>query len=79
MKRYLLFYGDQCCPSGGMDDLYGEYYTIEEAVSAFESKVSDELSKAKGYYKNKEQLMHYRWANIYDCQLKKEVWNDTKN
>jgi hypothetical protein len=75
IKRFLLFFGDIYYPNGGMDDLLSEHDTIEEAMSAFEKKVDNEILISHFYYKNKKELMQYRWANIYDLELRTNVWS----
>lgn len=73
MKRFLLFFGEVYYPSGGMEDLLSEHDTLEEAMSAFGEKVKFELTA--NYYGNKDELMRYRWANIYDIELRTKVWS----
>lgn len=72
MKRYLAFYGEVYYPNRGMDDLVGDFDTMEEALEAITLKAKAEL--IEGYYKNEEHLFSSRWANIYDTELRKEVY-----
>lgn len=73
MKRFLLFFGNVYYPSGGMEDLLSDHDTLEEALSAFDEKLKLELLDK--FYENKDELMRYRWANIYDTELRSEVWS----
>jgi hypothetical protein len=73
MKRYMLFWGDNYYPNGGMDDFIGDYDTMDEAMQVFDSKVKEEIDNS--YYENKEQVMTYRWAMIYDLEKREKVWS----
>jgi hypothetical protein len=75
IKRFLLFFGDIYYPNGGMDDFLSEHDTIEEAISAFEKKADNEILISHFYYKDKKELMQYRWANIYDLELRTNAWS----
>jgi hypothetical protein len=75
IKRFLLFFGDIYYPNGGMDDLLSDHDTIEEAMSAFEKKVDNEILITNFYYKDKKELLRFRWASIYDLELRTNVWS----
>ncbi len=64
MKKYLAFYGEVYYPSQGMGDFIGDFDTLEEAIERINKKNLDE---DKG-------LWDYYWGNIYDTELKEEVW-----
>lgn len=58
MKRYLLFAGNNYYPSGGMNDLAGDFDTIEEAV-AF-------IGPRPGKVEDYEYTISFDWAEIVE-------------
>jgi len=66
MKRYLVFYGDNYYPSGGMSDLLGSFDTLTEGVIALENKNDKEWNGE----------WDYSWGHISDGV--RIVW-DTSN
>ena len=41
MKRYLLFAGDVYYPLGGMNDLFGDFDSMDEAVAKMQATNDD--------------------------------------
>lgn len=71
MKRYFAFYGYKYYPGCGMEDFIGDYNTEEEALDEITKKINIE----NGNLDTEDEKWEYRWANIYDSKLKKEVWS----
>ena len=67
MKRYLVFYGYDYYPSGGMNDFIGSFDHIIEC----------ELSILKEHKKDGNDVddWEYRWKQIYDIKEKKFIIN----
>lgn len=69
MKQFLLFLYAHYEAAGGMDDLIGDFYTIEEAKKHLNDLILTKESDGwLGYMEGKS-------ANIYDIINKKEVFN----
>jgi len=64
MKNYLAFYGSIYYPCGGMDDLLGDFDTLEEAIEAITKK---NIESDGGSW-------NYCWANVYSQQDRIEVY-----
>jgi hypothetical protein len=59
MKRYLLFYGHNYYPCGGVSDLCNDFDTKEEAIQL--------LVEQEEKYRN-EYGSNIHWANILDIE-----------
>lgn len=59
MKRFALFLGNQYYPSGGWEDFYAAFDTVEDAKAQAEKELPE---------------LTYAWANIADLQVGKMVW-----
>jgi hypothetical protein len=64
MKNYLAFYGMVYYPSGGMDDLLGDFDTLDEAIEAITKKNNESDGGSWSYC----------WANVYSLQDRIEVY-----
>lgn len=53
LKRFLLFAGIYYYPSGGWNDFYGSFDTVEEATAAYEAYAKDKMDP---------------WGHIFDAQ-----------
>lgn len=62
MKRYALFAGYNYYPSGGWDDIYGTYDTVEEAQEAWRIARS-----------NPERVLRSDWGHIIDLTTGEET------
>ena len=60
MKRYMVFYGDEYYPSGGVEDLIGFSDTIEC------SREIAQIKKEKEWPHCDKDDWHYAWFQIYD-------------
>lgn len=63
MKRYLCFICAQYYPSGGMDDLIGDFETLDEAL-AFLIKAIENLKVEQD--KNTEEIWEDNDFYVYD-------------
>ena len=72
MKRYLAFYGYAYHPLGGMDDLIGDYDTIDEALKGIRS-AHKENHPVKDSEELKNKFKEWYWAHIYDIQKNVKV------
>lgn len=76
MERYLLFRGRNYYPSGGIDDLIGDYKTLALAIEA----AKEDIVKDYGYtiFDTEQEYIDYEkensWGYIYDTQTKTKVW-----
>lgn len=64
MRRYAVFSGPECYPSGGMKDLIGTYDGKEEAITEatgilMDGDVPDGV---------------FDWAHVYDMEAMEIVW-----
>lgn len=66
MKRYLAFYGNEYYPMGGMEDFVGDFDTEEDA--------KDAIIKAKKLNNRIDEGWAYDWAQIYDTEIKRIVY-----
>jgi len=77
MNNYLLFYGDNYYPNGGMEDFIGSYETKELALEALKKQV---LKPYSNYYEASEdefyksEMEELKWAHIYDLSINKIIW-----
>ena len=74
MKRYLAFQGNRYYPCGGMEDFAGDYDTQAEAQSAIISKIKEDMA-----YDTIEEELKYRWAHIWDSEIKEIIIYDLLN
>lgn len=58
MKKYLLFYGDDYYPNGGVADFKQDYETLEEAVDAGTNACSH------GKYADGSEMTNMRWWQV---------------
>jgi len=65
MKRYLLFCGINYYPSGGIDDLRGDYDSVEEAETVFRRKITEKYGEGSPY--------DYYWGHIYDIKERRKI------
>jgi hypothetical protein len=66
MKRYLLFIGESYYPWGGMGDFLNDFDTLQQAKEAYHDiKLPP--------HRDTDDI----WANIYDTQERKLVWELT--
>lgn len=63
MNRYLLFFGPDYYPSGGMLDCKGTFKDKKDALT-----VVNEFLEEDG--------MEFNWWHIFDCELKKIVFSN---
>lgn len=71
MKRYLAFFGAIYYPSTGMGDFIGDFDNLGDAFNAINEACVKELKDSQ--YDDVNELMQFRWASIYDCELRKEI------
>lgn len=74
MKRFLIFFGEQYYPSGGMEDFIAEADTLETSIEYVRERIKKELIEYP-MYEDESDLLQYRWSHIYDCERMKIVWN----
>ena len=77
MKRYLVFFGSNYYPSGGMGDFVGDFDNVEECKKALDFKVIEDYSpeihgNADDYVIKRWQS--YNWGQIYDTEKKEIVF-----
>ena len=81
MERYLLFRGRNYYPSGGIDDLIGDYPTLELAIEAANSDILKDWEYSKFGYDSQQEYIDYEkeysWGHIYDIQTKSKVWEQS--
>lgn len=63
-EEFLVFYGSNCYPLGGWDDLLGIYNTKEEAEASAEKKATEEWGK---------DYQRFSWHQVVDWNTKEEV------
>ena len=72
MKRYLLFYGANYYPSGGMDDFLTDCDSIEECLIEYEKEILKDYIEKYSIYDSKEEYIkfneQYYWMHIYDTK-----------
>jgi len=75
MERYLLFRGRNYYPSGGIDDLVGDYKTLIEAINAANEDIlkdyDNRIDTKKEYLEYEKE---YSWGHIYDTVTRSKVW-----
>ena len=75
MKRYLVFFGAEYYPSGGMNDFLTDCDSIEDGKIKIAERIKSLFvengdSAIEQYEYNKK----YNWAHIYDTEERKEVY-----
>jgi len=79
MKRYLLFRGRDYYPSGGIDDLLGDFDTVEECISECrKDMVKDLVDKHPKLFNAFEIIKYeqeYSWGYVYDTETRQKVWD----
>jgi len=60
MKRFLVFFGSQYYPGGGMNDFMDDYDTLDEAIKEIEKRAEGDWM--------------YYWGHIWDSETRIEVW-----
>lgn len=79
MKRYLLFRGRDYYPSGGIDDLSGDFDTIEECIAECRrDMVKDLVDKHLKLFNALEIIkceQEYSWGYVYDTETRQKVWD----
>jgi hypothetical protein len=66
MKRFLTFYGDIYYPNGGIDDLIGDFETIDEAKTTL-------INKHKQQHPN-DINWGYAWGYVYDTKTQTKIY-----
>lgn len=78
MERYLLFMGRNQYPNGGIDDLIGDFITIEAAIEAAEKNIMKDYDFLRFQFDNEQEYKshqkEYTWGHIYDTHKKIKVW-----
>ena len=78
MERYLLFRGTYYYPSGGIDDLIGDYPTLQLAIEAANADIKKDWEYSKFGYDSQDEYIDYQkectWGYIYDTQTKSKIW-----
>lgn len=69
MKRYLLFFGKEFYPKGGMGDFICDCNTVDECKI-----ILSEKAKEDRYDTNDDDDTNYIFAHIYDLVEKKIIW-----
>lgn len=81
MERYLLFRGRNYYPAGGIDDLIGDYPTLELAIEAANVDILKDYEYQKFIYDSQKEYIDYEkeysWGHIYDTQTKAKVWEQS--
>jgi len=62
MKNYLAFFGSDYYPSGGMNDLLGDFDTLDDAIEAIQKE------KSNSKYGDV-------WAHVFSIKDNKEVYS----
>jgi len=61
-----------------MGDFINDFDSLDEAIEANESKLSERYESVKGVYDDYEEYLENEisntWAHIYDAELREEVW-----
>lgn len=84
MKRYLVFFGNQNYPEGGMEDLLSSTDSIEEGINLVNKEISKDFEKYHSHlYDNIEEFIEFewgnKWASIYDLSKETVVWEKMDN
>ena len=80
--RYALFCGYNYEPSGGFNDIYDFYETLEESIIVYNKILNTDMSfddiselwKVNNPSSNKnKRIYRFYWAHVVDLQTKKKV------
>lgn len=78
MKRFLVFFGLDYYPSGGMEDFIGDCDTMEDGKELIEAKVMEGISDFELELHGKKHFiegeMEYQWGQIYDTATRQVVY-----
>lgn len=76
MKRFLVFFGKQYYPGGGMADFIIDCDTLDEAKRALRMKVLNYFRPKSTITAAdiKELLGLQKWGNVYDTVARTEVY-----
>jgi hypothetical protein len=77
LKRYLVFFGDDCYPSGGMEDFKNDFENLDNAYCCVADLFKE--TTPSSYRKNNPKWLNewdesYMWAHIYDSLTKTLIW-----
>ena len=72
MKRYLAFAGRFHYPSGGVNDLQGDYDSITDAQNRLERYLKDQQYM---YNYTDEEIRQIYWAHVFDQQTKTKAFS----
>lgn len=82
MKRFMLFRGRNYYPSGGIDDLVGNYDTIDEAILVAKSEIMKDYEYQKFAYDDEKEYFNYEkdntWGHIYDTLKMEKTWEQSE-
>ena len=75
MKRYLVFFGANYYPCGGMYDFLNDFDTIEECKKAIDDKIKEDFNQWDSLEEHIKYQWEYSWAHIYDTETREEIWS----
>ena len=72
MKRYFLFFGQEYYPSYGMQDLVGDFDSVDECIESLKNTIIEHANKESYDGDEIQDFMNRRYATVFDSNTREE-------